>query len=184
MTQYGLFAEFPVIETERLRLDRIKLSDAEQLLQVRGSIEGARYGPEAWTDIAFVREKIASYHRAFDKKEDIMWGLFLRDSGRLIGHFNYCYNRRYLGSIGYHTAEDCWRQGYATETLRAALNFLYERTDAHRLQATVHRDHIVSMRLLEKFGFVKEGLLRHRVWWQGRFCDLWMYSLLRGELVL
>ena len=83
--------------------------------------------------------------------------------------------------LGYHLDVDYWNKGIMTEVLGAVVRFLYERTDAHRLQATVHAEHRASIRVLEKVGFRREGVLRGRAYWHGRFCDLYMYALLRGE---
>ena len=39
-----------------------------------------------------------------------------------------------------------------------------------------------ALRVLEKVGFKREGLLRGRAYWHEKFCDLYMYAMLRGEL--
>jgi ribosomal-protein-alanine N-acetyltransferase len=181
MDRDALFATFPHIETERLELREVTLEHAEDLFRIRSQPDGARYGPDPWKDQRQAEKVIRQWHKWFLDKEDIPWGIFLRGRNRLIGHLKYAYMRQYLGMLGYHLDMEHWNKGIMTEALRAVIKYLYTQTDAYRLQATVHKDHDVSIRLLEKVGFRREGLLRGRAHWHGRFCDLYMYALLRGE---
>lgn len=181
MDREALFMAFPVLETERCDLREVPLSSAGDLFRIRSDPEGARLGPDPWTDPKQAEDRILEWHKWFAAKEDVPWGIFMKGEDRLIGHIKYAYMRQYLGMIGYHLDIEFWNRGIATEVLRAVVRFLYERTDAHRLQATVHSEHAASMRVLEKVGFKREGLLRGRAYWHGRFCDLYMYAVLRGE---
>lgn len=181
MNRDSLFRSFPVLDTERCTLREIPAECAGDLFRIRSNPEGARLGPDAWTDPQQAEDRIREWHEWFSAKEDVPWGIFLRGQDRLIGHIKYAYMRQYLGMIGYHLDVDYWNRGLMTEVLGTVVRFLYERTDAHRLQATVHSEHRASMRVLEKVGFKCEGLLRGRAHWHGRFCDLYMYALLRGE---
>lgn len=183
MNRDELFDEFPRIETERCELREVPLECAADLFRIRSNPEGARYGPDPWSDPEQAENRIREWHNWFIEKEDIPWGIFLRGTNRFIGHIKYAYMRQYLGMLGYHLDQAYWNQGIMTEVLRAVVKFLYERTDAHRLQATVHCEHAASIHLLEKIGFRREGLLRDRAHWHGKFCSLYMYALLRGERI-
>ncbi len=184
MDRDALFSSFPRLETERCELHEVPLACSRDLFRIRSNPEGARLGPDPWTDPKQAESRIREWHAWFQAKEDIPWGIFLRGKERLIGHIKYAYMRQYLGMLGYHLDVEFWHQGIMTEVLRAVVGFLYEKTDAYRLQATVHRDHAASMRVLEKVGFRREGLLRGKAYWHGQFVDLYMYSLLRGEQVV
>ena len=181
MDRDALFRSFPSLETDRCELREVPLTCADALFRIRSNPEGARLGPDAWTDPRQAEEKIREWHKWFAAKEDVPWGVFLRGQDHLIGHIKYAYVRQYLGMIGYHLDVDFWNQGVMTEVLRAVVRFLYDETDAYRLQATVHSKHEASIRVLEKAGFKREGLLRGRAYWHGQFCDLYMYAVLRGE---
>lgn len=184
MDRDALFREFPRLETERCELREVSPDHAGDLFRMRSNPEGARYGPDPWTEPALASKRITEWREWFLRREDIPWGILLRAEDRLIGHVKYAYIRQYLGMIGYHLDEAYWNQGLMTEVLREVVRFLYDETDAHRLQATVHSEHEASMRVLEKVGFRREGLLRGRAFWNGRFCDLYMYAMLRGEQVV
>lgn len=181
MDRDELFKSFPNIETERCELREVPLACADDLFRIRSNLEGAKYGPDPWTNQKQAEDTIRIWHKWFLEKEDIPWGIFMRGQDRLIGHFKYAYIRQYLGMIGYHLDADYWNKGIMTEVLKAATNFLFEKTDVHRIQATVHCDHTASMHILEKVGFKNEGLLRGRAYWHDKFCDLYMFAVLRGE---
>jgi RimJ/RimL family protein N-acetyltransferase len=55
-------------------------------------------------------------------------------------------------------------------------------TGIERIQATVEPWNVASQRVLEKAGFVREGLLRSYASWRGSRQDVLLYSLLAGDL--
>jgi ribosomal-protein-alanine N-acetyltransferase len=181
MDRDSLFSSFPGLETERCDLRKVPLTCAPDLFRIRSNPEGARYGPDPWAEPKQAEIRIREWHEWFLAKEDIPWGIFLRGQERLIGHIKYAYMRQYLGMLGYHLDVEFWNRGIMTEVLKAVVRFLYGQTEAYRLQATVHPEHAASIRVLERVGFKREGLLRGRAYWHGHFLDLYMYALLRGE---
>ena len=55
-------------------------------------------------------------------------------------------------------------------------------TGIARVQATVEPWNIPAQRVLEKIGFVREGLLRSYASWHGSRQDVFLYSLLPSDL--
>lgn len=51
----------------------------------------------------------------------------------------------------------------------------------HRLEAEVIETNSASIKLIEKFGFKKEGVLREAKFQNGKFIDIYRYGLLRSE---
>ncbi len=60
---------------------------------------------------------------------------------------------------GYVFASDAWGHGYATEALRT-MSAAAAAAGVKRLYALCHTGHEKSWRVLEKGGFVREGILR------------------------
>lgn len=79
--------------------------------------------------------------------------------------------------LGYRIAMKWQNQGVATEAVGAVVRFCFEQTELQRLQATVALENDASYKVLEKNGFVREGLLR-----QAKFAhewrDFYIYSFL------
>ncbi len=65
--------------------------------------------------------------------------------------------------MGYWLAEHLWGQGIVTEVAKLMTEYAFETFDYIRVQAVVYGYNPASMRVLEKAGFVKEGILRKSI---------------------
>ena len=86
--------------------------------------------------------------------------------------------------IGFELHRDYWRQGIMTEAMTAVRNFCYSDKfffELNRVQAITSLKNEASIRFLTILGFKQEGLLREYGYWNNRFHDLRMYSILRRE---
>ncbi len=68
-----------------------------------------------------------------------------------------------------------------TAALPAVINFAFGELKLHRLCADVDPRNGPSIRVLERFGFCSEGLLREHYLVQGEAQDAVVYGLLRSE---
>jgi [ribosomal protein S5]-alanine N-acetyltransferase len=84
------------------------------------------------------------------------------------------------GNFGYWLAEAYWGRGIATAAVRAMVTFAAEHLSFARLEAVVFAWNPPSMRVLEKSGFVREGVLRRSVFKDGEIIDKIMYAHLIG----
>lgn len=71
--------------------------------------------------------------------------------------------------------------GIMTETLGAVIKFAFQTLDVNRIEATVSMENNSSIRVLEKSGFAKEGILRERCYMSGNCQDVMMLSILKKE---
>ncbi len=62
--------------------------------------------------------------------------------------------------IAYHLARSEWGQGYATEAARALVGWALGQPQILRIWTVVDVDNAASVRVLEKLGMVREGLLK------------------------
>jgi len=53
-----------------------------------------------------------------------------------------------------------WRQGIATEAVRALMQFGFVAMHLHRINVDTRMDNIASVRLMKKLGFQHEGVRR------------------------
>ena len=97
-------------------------------------------------------------------------GLHVIDGGDGAAHYG----------IGYFTRRDLWNRGYATEAVRAALDFIFS-VDACRVTASCLAENLGSRRVLEKCGFIQEGLLRRHTLHDGQWKDCAVYGILRQK---
>lgn len=83
------------------------------------------------------------------------------------------------GELGYTIRRDCWGRGFGTEVATLLLHLGFERLGLERMAATCASDNVASVRVLQKAGLRREGLLRGHALVRGRRRD----SLIFGRLV-
>ena len=66
---------------------------------------------------------------------------------------------RLSAEIGYWLGEEFWNRGIATEAVKAVTEYAFESLEMVRVHAEVFAWNGASMRVLEKAGFMKEGVL-------------------------
>ena len=81
--------------------------------------------------------------------------------------------------MGYYVAEPFWGKGIGTEAVRQTAAHIFAHTDILRIFAEPFAHNAASCRILEKNGFVCEGVLRSNAFKNGRVLDMKMYSLIR-----
>lgn len=69
------------------------------------------------------------------------------------------------------------------EALGKVVSFAFERLEVNRIEAEVMQGNIASDKLLSKAGFKKEGILREWMYWNNRYYDMTMFSLLKSDRV-
>jgi RimJ/RimL family protein N-acetyltransferase len=149
------------IETERLVLRRPRFEDAPAIFE--------RYAgdPEVTRWMSFRRHESVETVREFLATSEAEWrdspgGPYLilgRADGRLLGGTGLRFETPWRAETGYILAKDAWGKGYATEALQGVVDGA-RRSGVERLQALCHPENGRSSRVLEKCGFVREGLLR------------------------
>ena len=113
----------------------------------------------------------------------IVYGMFL-NPGELVGVISLTPGRdvnRYSAEVGYFVDEQYWNRGYATEALRLVGNFAQFRHGFKRLYATVFDYNLASMRVLEKAGFKKEGIMKSSAVKDDKILDEHLYGLVLGK---
>lgn len=179
-------AEFPVLETERLRLRKPEISDARDVLVFRGDPIVQKYDDPV---IHTIREAQAFINELLDEfrtQKGISWVMELKEQEIVIGCFGLHhwdpYHRR--AEAGYGIAHACWGQGFASEALQAMLRYGFERMNLNRIYARTIADNHESVRLLERNGFRREGTQRKHSWEDdGTFHDSAIYGLLANEFL-
>jgi ribosomal-protein-alanine N-acetyltransferase len=81
--------------------------------------------------------------------------------------------------FGYWLGQPYWGRGIMTAVVRATSDYIFGHFDIERLEAPVFEWNPASMRVLEKCGFVREGVLRRSVLKDGQLIDSIMYARVR-----
>jgi len=110
------------------------------------------------------------------------FGVFEINTGKLIGTIGlYKFSPSEKCILGYSLDKNHYGKGYATDAVRLILGFAFQEIGFHRVEAGVMPRNIGSVRVLEKTGFIREGLLRDYLKINGKWEDHYMFSILKTE---
>jgi ribosomal-protein-alanine N-acetyltransferase len=185
VTARDLYRNLPRLETARLILRKATESDVSDVFAYSSDAEVTRYlrwGPHqtlAETE-DYVNEVLAGYREGLDGP----WLMEHKHNHTVIGHIHLMeINAQHRkAQVGFVLSKSYWNQGIATEALRKALEFSFDRLELNRVEGLCLIDNRAAARVMEKAGMKKEGELREYLFQKGALWDFCMYSMLRDEL--
>ncbi|MBR0137465.1 MAG: GNAT family N-acetyltransferase [Erysipelotrichaceae bacterium] len=170
----------PVIETKRLTLRPMTVNDVPSLEKWLPDESIYTY----WGKGPSKAEK--DPRMLFEKKEratkSFHLGIATRETNQIIGDiYVYLIENDRMASLAIRIAKQHQGKGYGTESLRAMTRFCFEKTELQRLWAEADVRNIPSWKMLEKSGYLREGLIR-----QGKmvnsWCDYYLYGILKSDV--
>jgi ribosomal-protein-alanine N-acetyltransferase len=178
------FAEFPVLETERLMLRAMREDDAAEVFRIMADPTVMRYfGRVPMTSVEQAKERVTDETNGFANRTGIRWALSLRERPGYIGSCGFwrIVAEHHRAEIGYELAAECWGRGLMPEALRAVVQFGFSVMGLHSIEANIHPDNLASRRVLEKLGFVQEGYFRENfLEADGHFSDTAVFGLVKA----
>jgi len=174
----------PII-TSRLILRELVLDDAEAVAARAGDRRVARHliqVPSPYP-VSLARRWIASRQEWWTAGRGITLAITLPASPRaLIGTVSLrAFHRDRRAELGYWVAADEWGHGYAAEAARGIIELGFTQLDLARIYALVVAGNHASCRVLDKLGFVLEGIQRQHLWKANRLHDVLLYGQLVAE---
>jgi len=177
-------------ETERLTLRRYRLVDAVQYheLGFRNREHWARYEADnPIQHLATVDDTVtllAAFAESWDAGESYFLGIFLKDTGALIGQI-------YVGAatptlpdyaVGYIIDLEHQGKGYVTEAVRRVTRWLFRDLHAHRIHIECDDTNARSAAVARRSGFKQEAHLRqNKRNPDGTITGALMFGLLRDD---
>ena len=83
---------------------------------------------------------------------------------------------RYSAEVGYWLGEAFWGRGIATAALKTATQYALKTYGLNRIFALPFSENLASIRVLEKTGYRREGVMRRSAFKNGRFLDQAIYA--------
>jgi putative acetyltransferase len=87
--------------------------------------------------------------------------------------------RHHAAALGMSVHEDWHGKGVGTALMRAGVELADNWLNLTRLELEVYTDNEPAIRLYERFGFEREGLLRQHAYRDGRYVDSYVMARLR-----
>ena len=174
----------PTLDATRVRLRWVTEADAESLYAVFSDPAVMRYwSTPPMSGIGEAQALVAEIHEFFRAQRLFQWGLARLEDDRVIGTCTLfainAVQRRC--ELGYALGHEYWGRGYMYEALTGLVGFAFGTLGMRRLEADIDPRNPRSLKLLERLGFRREGLLRERWTVNGELQDSVLLGLLRQE---
>jgi len=165
-----------VLETDRLILTPITENDLRFLLDLRNNKHVCEW---------IIHEPLSESDQKkwFDTlKNSVIFIIHLK-SGEPIGtigltDINYRHQRA-KWNLRIHP--DYWRKGYAKETIKKFLDYVFNTLNINKLMGDCFVENIAEVNNLRKLGFTEEGIWQEHYFHKGKFRDSINFIMLKKE---
>ena len=174
----------PAVDAGGVRLRPHWEDDLQDFFALYSDPQVMRYWSfPAWTHVDQARERLAGALAGHDPARLLCWAVADVDDDRLIGGITLFAINAEQGraEIGYALHSSQWGRGHARNVLGKVLDHAFGPLGLRRIEADIDPRNAASCRLVERLGFVREGLLRERWRVGGDLQDSAMYGLLARE---
>jgi [ribosomal protein S5]-alanine N-acetyltransferase len=170
----------PILETQRMRLTPLAAEDVTYIFPLMADSEvmafwdvGEIDDPDVITNLVEGQVDEMAGGRA------IYWAMRRLTDDQFIGtcDLSEIDRRHHRAEVGFMLGREAWGQGYALEAMQAVLAYAAA-SGLRRLSARNHLGNHRSEALLQKLGFVEEGMLRGHVLRDGERRDCRLFGLL------
>ena len=167
------------IRTARLLLRQPRHDDVDAYLAIEGDPEYAFFGSSQSVDREGMERGLARIIAAPWRQHPEFAVVF---EGQVVGRVALTVDRENAtAALGYGVVRTSWGLGIATEAARAVVDYCFEAFGLEKVWARVDPRNVASVRVLEKLGMQREGLLRSQLVRRGERVDRAYYGILRAE---
>jgi ribosomal-protein-alanine N-acetyltransferase len=179
------FSPFPVLSTERLILRQVDENDATGIFTLRSDAEIMQFidRPLA-ASIEDAFQLIQKINDSLTMNDGITWAITIKEDAVLIGTIGFwrIEKEHYRAEIGYLLHPSYHGKGIMREALSAVLDYGFKIMKLHSVIANVNPGNSASIKLLERNNFTREGYFKESYFYNGKFLDAAIYSILTKEV--
>lgn len=182
-----VFSHMPVLETDRLLLRAMRVTDAEDMYEYAKNAEVTRY--LLWhphNNVGYTRsylEYLAGRYRVGTCYE---WAVILKEENRMIGTcgFSSVDTAHNVAEIGYVLNPAYRGKGLMPEAVRCVMRFGFRILQLHRIEARYMIGNDASRHVMDKVGMTFEGVRREAMLVKGVYRNIGICSILANEFHL
>lgn len=176
------FASFPELSTKRLILRKLNDKDSDQFFRLRSNEKVMEHiGRKPMNSINEAKDFIKMINELLESNSGITWAMALKEEpGKLIGTIGLwrLIKEHFRAEIGYMLHPEYWRKGITKEAILEVLDFGFNELKLHSVEGKITPLNIASAKTLESTGFEREAHFREDFFFNGKFEDTAVYSLL------
>jgi len=183
-TVADVFSHLPVLETPRLILRAMRMTDAQDVFMFSKDPIVARHvlwdaHRSIFDSRAYLRAMIHQYREG----SPCSYGIILKETNRLVGTIGFMSFSAENGTaeVGYSLARWLWNRGLMTEALSAVLSMGFTCLPLNRIEAMHDTANPASGHVMVKCGMRYEGTMRGKIFNKGRYIDVDLYAILRED---
>lgn len=175
------FSPFPQLLSERLLLRAISQNDAEQVYKLRSDATAMQFLDKApFQSVEEASLLITKREDDLNNNVGITWAIALKENPKVligdIGLWRFM-KEHYRAEIGYMLLPEYFRKGYMKEAITQVIDFSFNNINLHSIEANINPQNLASATLLQSVGFLKEAHFKENYYYNGRFLDSVIYSL-------
>ncbi|MBR4881467.1 MAG: GNAT family N-acetyltransferase [Clostridia bacterium] len=184
MSLFNIFDKCPKIETERLILRHMKVTDARDMYDYAHRPEVTKYLLWAPHDgLEYTRSYLKQVERCYRQGTFHDFGVILKENNRFIGTCGFARidKANSTAEAGYVLNPDYWGRGLATEALSAVIALGFEKRGFNRIESKYMVNNLASRRVMEKSGMTFEGVLRQSIFVKDGYEDIGVCAILKQD---
>jgi len=168
-----------------MRLRSVRSDDAQAIFEYRSDAITNKYQgwiPETINDVDdFLKNKVTAAIDVIDTWHQLV--IIEKKRNELVGdigiHFLDAEKKQV--EIGCTLNKNFQGKGYATEAIKATINYLFNTLKKHRIVTSIDPGNTKSIALVERLGFRKEAHFKESILINGEWVDDLVYALLKHE---
>lgn len=173
-----------ILETKRLTIRPITLDDKNEIFEYRSDRETNKYQGWIPTTVSDVETFIGKISKQINEPET--WFQFViieKETNKIVGdlgiHFFGSENKQ--TEIGCTLNKDFQNKGYATESIKRVIDYLFKDLNKHRIITSIDPENKNSIRLVERIGFRKEAHFVENLLINEKWVDDLIYALIEKD---
>jgi ribosomal-protein-alanine N-acetyltransferase len=185
-TVFKIFKKIPTLETKRLVLRKLKVSDYADMYEYSKSDKVTKY--LLWRshpDARYTRDYLSFVQTQYRTGNFFDWAVVEKETNKMIGTCGFARLdfENNLAEIGYVINPAYWRRGYATEAVKRVVDYGFEDLNIHRIEARYIVGNEVSRRVMEKCGMSFEGIHKSSLYVKEEYVSVGYCSIVADDYI-
>lgn len=174
------FGQFPVLDLGSIVLRRMTEDDASHYMAYMNCPEmhDVLTKDNMPASLAKAKEEMKYWSGLFDSKRSLYWAIAWKETDQIIGSigFNHISFPHSRAEISYDLDPEYWGKGLMLKAINGVLKFADGGLELVRIQGTVLISNERSIKVLDRCGFKREGVLKKYEIVAGEYRDYYMYA--------
>ena len=184
MTPSVKFPPIGTIAISNLILRPITLKDLPDYYELCSDEEVMRtWGTPHHRSLDDTRRLIFFLQESYRAEQMVRWAITEKGSDEMVGDVGFWrfVKERCRAEIGAKLKPKYWNRGFMSDGLSAVIQFGFEKMGLHTVEANVDPLNRAALRLVEKVGFVREGVVREHSYniFENKFKDTALFSVVK-----